>query len=147
MVSCTTALITHSSAKVRVPRGHALTLGRSLALAQCHRSRSERDGCHGDLVDQELSGGFRLGRLGGLALGSFGELAVDEGRPGADERDQVGCVIMRQRRWADSISLKAIARAAALDPRPLVTLVRSLTVANVDSIGLVVRRCTQCLAG
>jgi hypothetical protein len=44
---------------------------------------------------------------------------------------------MRQRRWADSISLKAIARAAALDPWPLVTLVRSLTVANVDSIGLV----------
>jgi hypothetical protein len=44
---------------------------------------------------------------------------------------------MRQRRWADSISLKAIARAAALDPWPLVTFVRSLTVAKVDSIGLV----------
>ena len=54
---------------------------------------------------------------------------------------------MRQRRWADSISLNAIARAAAFDPWPLVTLVRSLTVAKVDSIGLVVRRCTQCSAG
>jgi len=54
---------------------------------------------------------------------------------------------MRQRRCADSISLNAIASAAALDPWPLVTFVRSLTVANVDSIGLVVRRCTQCSAG
>ena len=59
-------------------------------------------------------------------LGSFGELAVDEGRPGADERDQVRGVTMRQRRCADSINLKAIARAAAFDPWPLVTLVRSL---------------------
>ena len=33
-----------------------------------------------------------MGRLGGLVLGSFDELAVDEGRPGADERGQVGCV-------------------------------------------------------
>jgi hypothetical protein len=39
-----------------------------------------------------LLGGFWLGRLGGLVLGSFDELAVDEGRPGADERDQVRCV-------------------------------------------------------
>ncbi len=37
-------------------------------------------------------GGFRLGRLGGLVLGSFDELAVDECRVGADERDQVGGV-------------------------------------------------------
>jgi hypothetical protein len=43
-------------------------------------------------VDQDLLGGCRLGRPGGLALGSFDELAVDEGRPGADERDQVRCV-------------------------------------------------------
>src|ERR1035437_6079709 len=45
-----------------------------------------------------------------------------------------GALTMRQRRCADSISLKAMASAAALDPWPLVTLVRSLTVANVDSI-------------
>ena len=35
----------------------------------------------------------------------------------------------------------------AFDPWPLVTLVRSLTVAKVDSMGLVVRRWTQCSAG
>ena len=98
-------------------------------------------------VDQDLLGGFRLGRLGGLVLGSFDELAVDEGRPGADERDQVRGVDHAQRRWADSMSLNAMARPAARDPWPLVTFVRSLTVAKVDSIGLVVRRCTQCSAG
>ena len=38
-------------------------------------------------VDQDLLGGFRLVLLGGPVLGSFDELAVDEGRPGADERD------------------------------------------------------------
>jgi hypothetical protein len=39
---------------------------------------------------------------------------------------------IRQRRYADSISLNAMASAAAFDPWPLVTFVRSLTVANVD---------------
>jgi hypothetical protein len=38
---------------------------------------------------------------------------------------------MYQRRWADSISLKAIAKAAAVYPSPLVTFVRSPTVTNV----------------
>ena len=51
-----------------------------------------------------------------------------------------GALTMRQRRWADSISLNAIASAAAFDPWPLVTFVRRRTVAKVDSIGLVVRR-------
>jgi hypothetical protein len=68
---------------------------------------------------------------------SFDELAVDEGRPGPDERDQVGCVDHAPAALADSITLKAIARTAALDPWPFVTLVRSRTVAKVDSIGLV----------
>ena len=36
-------------------------------------------------------------------------------------------------------SLSTIARPAARDPGPLVTLVRKRTVAKVDSIGLVVR--------
>ena len=45
------------------------------------------------------------------------------------------------------MSLNAIASPAALDPGPLVTLVRCRTVANVDSIGFVVRRWTQCSAG
>jgi hypothetical protein len=44
-------------------------------------------------------------------------------------------------------SLNAIASPAAFDSWALVTFVRSLTVENVDEIGLVVRRCTQCSAG
>ena len=55
--------------------------------------------------------------------------------------------MVRQRRWADSSSLKLMAMPAALEPAPLVTLVRSRTVANVDSIGFVVRRWIQCSAG
>ena len=39
-------------------------------------------------MDQDLLGGFRLGRLGGLVLGAFDELAVDEGRLGALDRDR-----------------------------------------------------------
>jgi hypothetical protein len=41
------------------------------------------------------------------------------------------------------MSLKAIARAAALDPWPLVTFVRSLTVAKVDSIVILSFRVSQ----
>ena len=48
---------------------------------------------------------------------------------------------------ADSISLNAIASPAAREAGPLVTLVRRRTVANVDSIGLVVLRWIQCSAG
>src|SRR5215204_4314124 len=58
-----------------------------------------------------------------------------------------GAFTARQRVWAASMSLNAIARPAAFDPGPLVTLVRCRTVAKVDSIGFVVRRCTQCSAG
>jgi len=42
-----------------------------------------------------------------------------------------GALTMRQRRWADSISLNAIASAAAFDPWPLVTFVRRRTVAKI----------------
>ena len=45
------------------------------------------------------------------------------------------------------MSLNVIARAAERDPAPRVTLVRSRTVAKVDSIGFVVRRWIQCSAG
>ena len=45
------------------------------------------------------------------------------------------------------MSLKAIARPAALDPGPFVTLVRSRTVAKVDSIGFEVFRWIQCSSG
>jgi hypothetical protein len=55
-------------------------------------------------------------------------------------------VIARQRAWADSTSLNTMARAAAALPAPRVTLVRSLTVEKVDSMGFVVRRWTQCSA-
>lgn len=40
-----------------------------------------------------------------------------------------------------------MARPAARDPAPLVTLVRSLTVAKVGSMGFVVRKWIQCSAG
>jgi hypothetical protein len=53
----------------------------------------------------------------------------------------------RQRSWADSMSLKAMARPAALDPGPLVTRVRRRTVENVDSIGFEVFRWIQCSTG
>jgi len=45
------------------------------------------------------------------------------------------------------ISLKTIVRHATRLPLPFVFTVRSRTVANVDSIGLVVRMCRQCSAG
>jgi hypothetical protein len=43
--------------------------------------------------------------------------------------------------------LNAIATLAAREPGPLVTRRRSLTVAKVDSTGLVVRMWIQCSAG
>ena len=58
-----------------------------------------------------------------------------------------GPLTARQRSWAASNSLNAIANPAALEPGPLVTRVRSRTVEKVDSIGLLVLRCTQCSAG
>src|SRR5512146_2653368 len=57
-----------------------------------------------------------------------------------------GAFTARQRAWADSMSLNAIASPAAREPGPLVTLVtlvRWRTVAKLDSIGLVVRRWAQ----
>jgi hypothetical protein len=47
--------------------------------------------------------------------------------------------ILRQCFSACSTSLKTIVSVASLDPQPFVRLVRSRTVAKVDSIGLVVR--------
>ena len=58
-----------------------------------------------------------------------------------------GALTARHLACADSISLNAIATPAAREPGPLVTRWRSRTVANVDSIGLVVRRWIQCSAG
>ena len=60
-------------------------------------------------------GGFRLGVL----AGSFDEFAVDEGRSGADQGDEVGALTARQRSCADSMSLNAMASPAAREPGPL----------------------------
>ena len=94
-------------------------------------------------VDQDRLGGFRFG----LLAGPLDELSVDESRSGADQGDEVGAFTQRQRSCADSMSLNAIARPEAREPGPLVTLLLCRTVARVDSIGFVVRRCTQCSAG
>ena len=89
-----------------------------------------------------IRGGGRLNRgvvggLGGLEYGvAFNELAAFEAGPGADERDEVGCVDGAPAFLGASISLNAMAIPAALEPGPLVTLVRCLTVAKVDSMGL-----------
>jgi hypothetical protein len=48
---------------------------------------------------------------------------------------------------AASISLWAAIRPRRLVPASLVTRVRNLTVAKVDSIGFTMRRCTQQAAG
>src|SRR5580693_4223625 len=58
-----------------------------------------------------------------------------------------GAFTQRQRSCAASMSLKAMARPAAREPGPLVTLVRCLTMAKADSIGLAVRKCARVLMG
>jgi hypothetical protein len=58
-----------------------------------------------------------------------------------------GALTALQRCSADSISSNAMARPAALDPGPLVTLVRNRTVATLYSIGFEVFRWIQCSAG
>src|ERR1700686_2866986 len=53
----------------------------------------------------------------------------------------------RQCFWASRPSLKTMVSVAIREPDPLVRWVRNRTVAKVDSIGLVVRKCDQCWAG
>jgi hypothetical protein len=67
-------------------------------------------------------------------VGSSDEFAVPEPRASADRATRWGALTARQRAWADSMSLKAIATPAAREPGPLVTRWRSRTVAKVDSI-------------
>ncbi len=67
--------------------------------------------------------------------------------PARTRATRCGALTARQRACAASMSLNAIARPAAFEPGPLVSLVRCRTVAKVDSIGLVVRRWIQCSAG
>jgi hypothetical protein len=59
----------------------------------------------------------------------------------------VGCVDGAPAGRGGFDELDAMARPAALDPGPLVILLRLRTVAKVDSIGLVVRRWIKCSAG
>ena len=81
-------------------------------------------------------------------VGSFEEFPLVECGSCPHKEHQVWCVDGSPAGlgwvWADSMSLNAIATPAALEPGPLVTRCRSRTVANVDSIGFVVRKCTQC---
>ena len=48
---------------------------------------------------------------------------------------------------AKELAARVGVKVAVLDPQPLVRRVRCRTVANVDSMGLVVRRWIQCSAG
>src|SRR5438093_8253050 len=54
---------------------------------------------------------------------------------------------LRQCPSATCSSLNAIINPAVREPAPFVTPSRKRTVANVDSMGFVVRRCFQCSAG
>src|SRR5215471_16485838 len=81
------------------------------------------------------------------STGRFMSLPFSNTAPARTRATRCGAFTARQRASAASISLNAIARPAAREPGPLVTLVRCRTVAKVDSIGLVVRRCTQCSHG
>jgi hypothetical protein len=87
-------------------------------------------------VDEDLLGCFGLG----VFAGSFDELAGLERGAGAGERDEMRALTARQRSWAASMSVNAIAGPAAREPGPLVILLRFLTTPKADSIGFVVRR-------
>jgi hypothetical protein len=84
---------------------------------------------------------------GGVPVGSFDEYAAFEVDSGTGEGTRWGAFTARHRCWADSTSLKTMARAPVLGPAPRVTLLRSRTVEKVDSTGFVVRRWIQCSAG
>ena len=68
---------------------------------------------------------------------SFDEFAFGEGGSCSGEWQRCGALTAHQRPCADSMSLKAIAIPAALEPGPLVMRWRRCTVAKLDSIGFV----------
>src|ERR1700684_3841351 len=84
---------------------------------------------------------------GASSPGRSTSLPLTKTAPARTRATRCGALTARHRSWRDSISLKPMATAAAREPGPLVILVRCLTVANLDSIGLVVHRWTQCSAG
>jgi hypothetical protein len=63
-------------------------------------------------MDQDLSGGLLDGRV----VGAFGEFAVLELLSGATSATRCGALMARQRDWAASISLNAMAIPAAREP-------------------------------
>ena len=73
-------------------------------------------------------------------VGSFDEFAGLEAGAGPDERDEVWGVDRAPAVLGGLDELECHGQPAARDPGPRVILVRCLTVAKVDSIGLVVRR-------
>jgi putative transposase len=110
-----------------------------------------------------------LGQLKRMGLSSAPKLAIGDGswvfgllcrknmarspsnaagciRPPNDFGDQFP-LRRRQCFWASRPSLKTMVSVAIREPDPLVRWVRNRTVAKVDSIGLVVRKCDQCWAG
>ena len=92
-------------------------------------------------------GGLLGGDLLGGLVGGWGVFPSTNRSPFATAGKRCGVLHFRHLVWAACKSLKANAMPALADPGPLVTRVRNRTVANVDSIGFVVFRWTQCSAG
>jgi hypothetical protein len=88
------------------------------------------------------SGGGRLtrgavGGLGGLEYGvAFNGLAAFEAGPGTDEHDEVGCVDAAPAFLGGLDQLECHGDPGGLEPGRLATLVRCLTVAKVNWMGL-----------
>src|SRR3954466_10420770 len=70
----------------------------------------------------------------GVSSGRSTSFPLTKLAPARTRATRWGPLTARQRSWAASISLNAIANPAARDPGPRVTFVRCRTVANVDSI-------------
>ena len=95
-----------------------------------------RSGCDGP--------GF--GDSAGSRWPPFLQFAVDEGGASPHQWPSSGPAMRCQRAWRRQ-QLVGHGQAALREPAPRVTLVLRRTVEKVDSIGLLVRRCTQCSLG
>src|SRR6266581_4218483 len=85
--------------------------------------------------------------LPGASSGRSISLPASNRAPARTRATRCGPLTARQRPSAAWRSLNTIASPVALVPGPLVTLVLALTGENELSMGLVVRRCSQCSAG
>src|SRR5664280_1120346 len=70
------------------------------------------------------------------SVGRSTSLPLRKVAPARTRATRCGALTARQRRWAASMSLNAIASPAPREPGPLVTLVPCRTVAKVDSMGV-----------